>query len=250
MKISVSNKRNLWATTLAIASTLTLASIASAAPTTVKVTVENIAPEEGLIITPVWVGFHDGSFDFFDLNKPASASLETLAENGITDMLAMDLKNSGSGMIEGTMTGPGFRDDPHPVIPPGATVTMTFTVDSNRDRYLSYAAMLVPSNDAFIGNDTPIEIFDQSGHFKGADLIVTGNGIWDAGTEVNDEVPQNTALLGQVMPNVGETENGTVMYHPGFMSDGNILTAFPKANFMNPSASNYQLARIRIEQVR
>jgi hypothetical protein len=94
MKISFSNKCNLWATTLAVASTLTLASIASAAPTTIKVTVENIAPEEGLIITPVWIGFHDGSFDFFDLNKPASPSLETLAENGITDMLAMDYYRS------------------------------------------------------------------------------------------------------------------------------------------------------------
>jgi hypothetical protein len=153
-------------------------------------------------------------------------------------------------MVEGTITGPGFPGDSHPVIPPGATVTMTFTVDSNRDRYLSYAAMLVPSNDAFIGNDTPIEIFNNSGQFKGADLIVTGNGIWDAGTEVNDEVPQNTALLGQMMPNVGETEDGIVMYHPGFMSNGNILTAFPKANFMKPSTSTYQLARLRIEQVR
>jgi hypothetical protein len=110
MKISFSNKRNLWATTLAIASTLTLTSITFAAPTTIKVTLENIAPEEGLIITPVWIGFHDGSFDFFDLNQSASASLETLAENGITDMLAMDLKNSVQEWLKGQLQVPDFPE--------------------------------------------------------------------------------------------------------------------------------------------
>ena len=29
----------------------------------VKVTIENLAPVNGVYLTPLWVGFHDGSFD-------------------------------------------------------------------------------------------------------------------------------------------------------------------------------------------
>jgi hypothetical protein len=241
-------KQNSTITLMAVASTLSIASVASAETMMVKVTIENLAPDKGLVITPIWVGFHDGSFDLFNTGQSASASLETLAENGITDSISGDF----TGSVQGTILGPGIQpNDAHHLTPPSKSTTMTFTVDSEQDRYLSYAAMLVPSNDAFIGNENPmaIEIFDRQGRFKGADVVISGNGIWDAGTEVNDEVPQNTALLGQMMPNVGETEGGVVMQHGGFIPGGNILSAFPKADFKMSSPANYTLARIRVERV-
>lgn len=49
---------------------------------TVKVSVENLGPAGGIFLTPVWVGFHDGSFDTYDLGSPASAGLERIAEDG------------------------------------------------------------------------------------------------------------------------------------------------------------------------
>ena len=45
----------------------------SAAAVEVHVTIENLAPEAGNFLTPVWVGFHDGTFDVYDLGAPASA---------------------------------------------------------------------------------------------------------------------------------------------------------------------------------
>ncbi len=245
-------KQNSTIALMAVASTLSIASVASAETMTVKVTIENLAPDKGLVITPLWVGFHDGSFDVFNSGQSASASLETLAENGITDAIAGDFTASGAGSVQATILGPGIQpNDTHHLTPPGKSTTMTFTVDSDSDRYLSYAAMIVPSNDAFIGNENPtaIEIFDRQGHFKGADVVINGNGIWDAGTEVNDEMPQNTALLGQMMPNVGDTEGEMVMQHGGFMPGGNILSAFPKADFQMSSSANYSLVRIRVERV-
>ena len=50
--------------TLAISATLSLTTSAIAA--TLRVTVDNLAPINGNFLTPVWVGFHDGSFDIYD----------------------------------------------------------------------------------------------------------------------------------------------------------------------------------------
>ena len=108
--------------------------------------------------------------------------------------------------------------------------------------------MLVPSNDAFFGNPNPIghRIFNDDGSFKGDDFIVMGAGIRDAGTEFNDEIPQNTARLGQTVPNTGVTENGVVTTHAGFIPGGNILTPFPNGDFRPPG---YQVAHVQISAV-
>jgi len=72
--------------------------------------------------------------------------------------------------------------------------------------------------------------------------------VWDAGTEVNDEVPQNTAFLGQTVANTGVNENGEVHPHPGFMAGGNILSApgFQNADF---TRAGYPIAHIQVNQV-
>ena len=92
--------------------------------------------------------------------------------------------------------------------------------DPTVNRYLSYASMIIPSNDAFIGNGDPLAhaIFDGSGQFVGADFLVLGSDVSDSGTEVNSEI--DVAFLagpnGQTGPNQGADENGVVGTHPGF----------------------------------
>jgi hypothetical protein len=56
----------------------------------------------------------------------------------------------------------------------------------------------------------------------------------------------NTAFLGQMMPNTGVTENGVVMPHSGFQPMGNILGAFPNADFTAPG---YQMAQITLQAI-
>jgi hypothetical protein len=235
--------KNRNALAVAIAASSILAGTSSATATTlVKVTVENIAPSNGTFIAPFWVGFHNGGFDTFDLGQSASVELESLAEDANNTPLANTFLTSGAGVVEGTLADGDFGS--------GITVTETFSLDETltSSRYFSYAAMLVPSNDAFIGNDDPLafQIFDDNGNFVGADFVVTGDRVWDAGTEENDEIPANTALLGQTVPNTGVTTNGVVSQHPGFIAGGNILAAFPNADFITP---NYSIARVRVEQV-
>lgn len=211
---------------------------------TIRVTVENLAPSGGNFLTPIWVGFHDGSFDLYDLGSSASAGLERLAEDGNPGPLSGEFLASGAGVLDGTIPGPGGP------LAPGDAATMTFNLDGSlaTSRYFSFASMVIPSNDAFIANGDPLahEIFDGSGMFIGADFLVLGSVVRDAGTEVNDEIPANTAFLGQTVPDTGVPEGGTVQIHPGFISGGNILTAFPGADF---TSAGYQVARVTVTAV-
>jgi len=152
--------------------------------------------------------------------------------------------SSAAGTTDATIAGPGGP------LAPGDVAMMSFNLDGSlaTNRYFSYASMFIPSNDAFLANGNPLthEIFDAGGNFLGTDFIVLGSAVRDAGTEVNDEVPANTAFLAQTVPDAGVVENGTVQIHPGFLSGGNILTAYPGADFTLPG---YQVARITVTAV-
>ncbi|MBW4535591.1 MAG: spondin domain-containing protein [Pleurocapsa minor HA4230-MV1] len=214
--------------------------------TNITVTIENLAPENGTFITPTWVGFHNGEFDLYDHNKPASLGLESLAEDGNTVGVSAEFINSGSGTVEGTLVG---IDGVEGVIDPGESVSQTFTLDSDdpNSRFFNYASMVIPSNDAFIANDNPtsIPVFDEEGNFIGADLVISGDRVLDAGVEVNDEAQSNTAFLGQTEPNTGTTASGVVRTHSGLKSKGRILSSsdFANADF---TADNYNVARITV----
>jgi hypothetical protein len=149
---------------------LTLAA-ASAQAEMVTVTVENLSPENGTYITPVWVGFHNGLFDTHTIGNSASEAVERLAEDGNTSFISNDFTNSGSGVYQATLDQIG-------PIAPGASVSMSFDLDGSNslNRYFSFLSMVIPSNDAFIGNDNAlgIPVFDEFGGFLGADFIVAG----------------------------------------------------------------------------
>jgi hypothetical protein len=208
-----------------------------------KVTVENLAPQNGTYLTPVWVGFHDGTFDLFDMGVAAVMPLERLAEDG------------NAGPLSGVFTGGAQGSVGGAPLAPGDVASAQFTLDENAaaNQYFSFAAMVIPSNDAFIGNPDPLvfKIFEDDGSFLGADFFVTGAMIRDAGTEVNDEIPENTPLLMQTVPDTGTPEGGVVHMHMGFNSPnsgGNILSdpRFANADF---TRTGYPVAQIRVEAV-
>ncbi len=62
------NNKNLRkivaASTLALSLSLTSLVAAQTNPSVV-VTLENLMPERGTLLTPVWLGFHDGTFDSY-----------------------------------------------------------------------------------------------------------------------------------------------------------------------------------------
>lgn len=224
---------------------LATAFASSAMAIDVRVSITNLAPSNGTYLTPMWFGFHDGSFDMFDVGASASPGLERIAEDGNPAVLNGEFAASGAGTVSGVLSGIG-------PIAPGSTTDMTVTIDESMlsSLYFSWASMVIPSNDAFVGNDNSRQhrLFSNAGAFVGMDFIVLGSQVWDAGSEVNDEIPMNTAFLGQMAPNVGTPEGGVVGFHSGFNPGGNILSSamFANADFTAP---HYQLARISVEAV-
>ena len=213
--------RNPFFALVFFSSCLLLASPLLATPVSVTVVIENRAPAGGTWQSPTWVGFHDGSFDFFDAGAPASAALESLAEDGDVSALndLFDLE-SPDGLRDLLVSG----GEVPPPLAPGQSVSRTFVLDdANPDhRYFSWASMVLPSNDAFLGTEDPQahRVFTNSGSFLGGYIPVDGSQVWNAGTEVNDEDPTNTAFYGQAGPNTGQDENGNIQLHPGFLAPG------------------------------
>lgn len=163
-----------------------LSAMPAAAQQSIRVTVENLQPNDGFYFTPVWLGFHDGGFDFFDQGSAASSSLESLAEAGDFSGLDMDFANNANGVSAALLDTPGFAGAP--VFDPGSSQTLTIQLDTDY-RYLSFASMIIPSNDSFFGNDDPMsfQLFDAGGNFNGPFVQeFTLADLWDSGTEVND----------------------------------------------------------------
>ncbi|WP_232417827.1 spondin domain-containing protein [Methyloversatilis thermotolerans] len=197
---------------LAGAVTLAMPLLATAAD--VRVTFTNVSPAGSVGTSPLWVGFHNTSFDLFDAGSAASLGVERIAEDGNTAPLSTLFAATTETGIQGTLPeGPAF---------PGAVRSLEFTgLDLAGDnRWFSYASMVVLSNDFFIGNDNAME-HDLSVLLSNGGMLsfyVGGNGdVWDAGTEVNDFANSlaNGAFGiggGQSMANQGMAENGVVRH--------------------------------------
>lgn len=233
--------------TSAVASTLALAPVANAA--SIKITVDNLSPENGTLLTPAWFGFHDGNFDLYDRNEPITAGLERLVEDGTIEPLNAEFLAAGAGSVQGAIVGPELTAGP---IDPGESTSFTLDLDGSAEssRYFSYASMVIPSNDFFIANGNPLahQIFDDMGNFLGADFVVAGSDVLDGGTEVNDELEANTAFFSQATPDTGVTEGGGVTLASGFEPGGRILSEprFSNADF---TADGFNVARFRVELV-
>lgn len=220
-----------------------------AAATRIEVQVENLTPAGGVYFTPLWVGFHDGSFDSFDVGASASMSLEMLAEGGDASGLSGDI-GGVAGARDGVVLAPnGFAGAP--VFDPMDSGSLRIRLDSTDNRYFSFASMIIPSNDAFFANDDPTayELFDATGAFNGPlEILVLSSDVLDAGTEVNDGLGAPfTTLMG-----MSTDEMASIGTHPGLgIALINAQTAAGTsvdAGFAN-FASGYQLARITINAV-
>lgn len=226
----------------------------NAAAIQLNVTITNTSPGGGLGLSPLWVGFHDGSFDLFNVGAAASSALTRVAEDGDNGGFPGFFVGNAAGTLPG---GPAF---------PGASRSGTFDVDvAGAGRYFSYASMVVVSNDFFVGNATPTAI-DLSGlESGGAISFLVGvpyaagleNIVYDAGTEVNDFLFSlaNGAFGipgGQGGPNQGADENGVITAVTGSPFDGFLNSPAPgdlvPLNFNNP-ALYASIARIDIAAV-
>ena len=135
-----------------------------------------------------------------------------------------------------------------PVFDPGESVTQTIMVsDPGSNRYLTYASMVIPSNDAFIGNGNPLAypVFNADGSFAGPLTIeIFGGNVYDAGTEVNNGMGAAFSALG----GTDSDEGSVVALHTGL--DNFLGTQTAAGTTINSAlAAETPLARIVIQSV-
>jgi hypothetical protein len=167
-------------TSMAIVALIVAASGAGASVVELRVTAENLSPANSISFAPLRVGFHDGTFDTFNVGETATAPIISIAEGGSgSDWFPFFASQQPNG-TSGTVANGG------PILP-GASASVTFNIDSSVNKFFSFASMVVPSNDYFIGNDGPasIRLFDDNGVFVGQTINQFARDIWDAGSELD-----------------------------------------------------------------
>lgn len=216
-------KLGLLLLTLPVAYSSTL--LASGNNRAFEVTITNIT--KGEIFTPIMVASHSPGIKLFKLGQPAGKELEMLAEGGDTGPLSERL--AGAGALDVVTTGD--------VLPPGQSVTVHVRTNPRND-HVSVAAMLVPTNDAFVA------VNGVQGPRRHRSKTVMSPA-YDAGTESNDEMC--VSIPGPPFICMGEGYNpasgeGYVYIHPGIHGNADLIAV--NHDWNNP------VAKIKIRQVR
>ena len=153
---------------------------------------DNLSSNSGLV-SPFAPGAYGINSAVFTVGQTSPAALEALAEDG-----------DPSGFSNAFNTPVG-ASNPAPIFP-GESYSFSFSAEEGN--ILSFATMLVQSNDWFVGANN-IALFSNGSAISGD--ITSSVQLYDAGTETdeyagagNDQAPR------QAGPNTGDAENGTV----------------------------------------
>lgn len=168
MKNQSKRKLQSQLSTLAAASLLTVASSGAMAQD-VNISITNLT--QGIYFTPLLVAAHSADASLFNVGEQASEQLQAMAEGGDISGLSSVLESVGADMMANPAEGL--------LGPAASTDTMLMTADGNM--YLSITAMMLPTNDGFVGLDSwaiPAEAGTYTIYLNA----------YDAGTEANDEL--------------------------------------------------------------
>lgn len=204
-------------------SALTLIGLTSVAPVSaqdLEISLTNLT--QGMLFTFVLAAAHPEDAALFTEGAPASPGLKKTAEIAAIDDLSAEIQAIGANVYDGTGGG-----TPADFLPAGATTTFNLMTDAG-NTHLSLAAMIMPTNDAFVGANG-LEIPSAPGtytYFLNA---------YDAGVEANNElidgvialdspgIPGDpSGLAGANGTGVTNVENNPVVHiHRGVLGDNN-----------------------------
>jgi len=215
-------------------STLSVLALAFASSTTMaqdlSITVTNLT--HGIFFTPVITAAHTSDSNIFMSGTSATPELKAMAEGGMIDGLDMILGNAGANINKNPAEG---------LLAPAMSASFDLT-NGETNTHLSLAAMILPSNDGFVGLDS-WKIPTEAGTYT---VFLNA---YDAGTEANDELrtsmpvpPPLNPLLGEGGTGITTTEsNETVHIHRGNLGDDNLTAGKSDINnsvqrWLNPVA--------------
>ena len=208
-------KHTLLSSALIIASITSISTQSEAEAAELSINITNLT--NGTYFTPVLVAGHNAETSLFTSGTMASEALKKMAEGGdIGDLDAMIIGADGV-----TVTNPAEG-----LLAPATSVSDIMLTTSDSQNYLSIVAMLLPTNDGFVGlSSWPIPT--TAGTYT---IMLNG---YDAGSEKNNELINGGGALGTlgipVDPGMhGGTdgagiddlsENNNVHIHPGVLGD-------------------------------
>jgi hypothetical protein len=209
---------------------------AQAAVVNLRVTVENLAPAGGIAFAPLHVGFGQGIFDAFNTGAAAGAPIVSVAEGGSGSAWQPAFAAADPTATRGVIGG---------LLLSGASASRDFTVDSALNPFFTFAAMVVPSNDQFIGNDNPMafRVLDAAGQLLLQTINQSARDIWDAGSEVTD--PDAAAFVGN--NDLRTAQNGVVSFNFSELSAYNGRTTGAGYVFNNNLTASTAIYRIGFE---
>lgn len=153
-----------------------VASAAHAQSRTVTVTITNLAAANSISFAPTHLGFHRGAFDAFNVGAVGAPGIVSVAEGGAGGQWQADFAAADPTATRGIIGMP---------LLPGQSRSQSFIVNAGLNRFFTFASMVIPSNDFFIGNDNPMQyrLFDDAGNLLIRSISQTASQIWDAGSE-------------------------------------------------------------------
>lgn len=132
----------------------------------------------GLHFTPVFINAHTEDIHLFEVGSNASAVIQAMAEGG-------DISGLSAAAVSGSVSS---ENPAMGLLAPSAT-TSVMDFDTGSNTHLSLVAMVLPTNDGFVGLDG-WEIPETAGTYT-----VYLNA-YDAGTEANDEIINGMGMPG------------------------------------------------------
>lgn len=234
----------LNAAPLGAAAGLLLSVGADAGTIQLRVTAANLSPANSLSFAPLRVGFGNGTFDSFNHGQAATAPIISIAEGGSGadwfPAFAAAEPNATLGSVLPNPAGP---------LLPGGVGTMTFDVDPSVNPFFTFGSMVVPSNDYFIGNDSPARyrLFDAGGNLVINQISQFGRDIWDAGSELDG--PFGAAFLPGSNNDDRIPQNGVVNFDFEGLDVFNGLTTAAGYVFQRQISADTEVYRITFEIV-
>ena len=221
---------------LATAAALVLAATTHAATVKVTVHVQSLVKPNSVSFAPLHFGFNNGTFDAFNNGQAAGAPIVTIAEGGSGSAWIPAFAAADPGAVIGAVPGA--------LLPGASASSISFLVDSKVNPYFTFAGMVIPSNDFFIGNDDPTQyrLFDNSGNQLINAIVLSTDDIWNAGSEKFN--PLNAAFLKIGNNALRDPENGVVGHNFAELAGFDGLQTAANYTFRSGLRANTDIYRI------
>lgn len=150
----------------------------------------------------------------------------------------------------GATLGTVLPDSPGPLLA-GASGAAAFVIDMLVNPFFTFAPMVIPSKDYFVGKDDPqaYRLFDNSGNLLIGSIELFASNIWDAGSEADD--PAAAAFIVRGDNDLRTPQDGVVNFDFVGLSIFNGLTTGAGYVFDSQLAADTPIYRIgfRITEV-